>query len=232
MSISISTLHCNFNPAEGLETTVTKERALAEYDKAEGYKHQGEPSKAKGCYEKSLQQWNTLHAGKSDDIEILYHRMVVLYALGRYQEALADCEKALESDPENFAFLYQRTFILNALGCYQESLERCEQAMDVYAENIDLICQQIHNLNILKRYTQALDVCRGALMIFSDSEHSYPFKELALTLTGLENYQEAWSACETGLELYPEDQDLIQLQIAIKATLRANEDCKERQGSL
>jgi|SRR5450759_220570 len=66
-----------------------------------------------------------------------------LYALGRKDEALDACEKALEIDPKYINAWYNKSIVLSDLGRKDEALEAYEKALEINPKYTGIIKQSL-----------------------------------------------------------------------------------------
>ena len=87
-------------------------------------------------YDKAIKLIHDLNNSLYD--ETYLNRFCPLYKLGRYEEALATCNKALEitDNPNNLPQIYsKKAMALNKLGRYEEALENANKALEVNAKD-------------------------------------------------------------------------------------------------
>ena len=100
---------------------------------------------------KELEAWEWVNKGVS------------LGSLGRYEEAIHCCEKALALDPRNVNAWTNKGVSLNSLGRYDEALHCSDKALEIDPRNVNAWNNKGVSLNSLGRYDEAIRCCDKAL---------------------------------------------------------------------
>ncbi len=124
-----------------------------------------------------------------------------LHDHGRYAEALAACERAIELDPKNTHAWNNKGWALDALGRYAEAQVACDRAIEFDAKNSHAWNNKAWALNSLGRHTEALAACDRA--IEADPKNIHAWNNKAWALNSLGRHTEALAACEGAIQLDP-----------------------------
>ncbi|MBO0790763.1 MAG: tetratricopeptide repeat protein [Ktedonobacteraceae bacterium] len=122
-----------------------------------------------------------------------------LIEMGRYQEALAVCERAIRLNPSSALIYINKAAALCGLERYQEALQVCNQALLYDPQNALAHYNASEALVNLERYQEALRACDQALRF--DPSHSLAYINKSKALIELERYQEALATCEQATRL-------------------------------
>lgn len=90
---------------------------------------------------------------------------IALLQMGRYDEAISYCEKALEIDPNSKVDLNNKTMALAGLGKYEDALVCCNKVLDLDPPNRVALNNKGATLASLKRYEEALSCFDKVLSI-------------------------------------------------------------------
>jgi tetratricopeptide (TPR) repeat protein len=104
--------------------------------RANAYASLGHYELAVSDYDKTLELVDDIN--NSNNAETYLNRFCPLYNLGRYQEALETCDKALEitTSPNKLPQIYsKKSAVLNKLGRYEEALENANKALGIYSND-------------------------------------------------------------------------------------------------
>ncbi|PZV15092.1 MAG: hypothetical protein DCF20_11795 [Pseudanabaena sp.] len=135
-------------------------------------------------------------------IELLLEQGGLLVAGNRCQEAIANCDLALQIRPDNHLALYNRAVALDLSEHHEEAVQNYRQAItfkeDFYAAWHNLGT----SLSMLGRYEEAIDSYNLALKHKPDYYYSYGGKGLVCGVLG--KYEEAIDHCEKALAIRPD----------------------------
>jgi superkiller protein 3 len=135
-------------------------------------------------------------------IELLLEQGGLLVAGNRCQEAIANCDLALQIRFENHLAWYNRAVALDLSNHHEEAVENYRQAIaykgDFYAAWHNLGT----SLSMLGRYEEAINSYNIALQHKPDYYYSYGGKGLVCGVLG--QYEEAINYCEKALALKPD----------------------------
>ena len=127
------------------------------------------------------------------------NRARTLYRLNRYDEALQECEKAIQLDPK-FAVAYDtRGRILNRRARYDEALQECEKAIQLDPKLAEAYDDKGWALYGLNRYQESLAACEQAIWL--DSQIAAAYNNKGRALNELERYKEALDAYKHAIML-------------------------------
>jgi len=80
---------------------------------------------------KTVAEWLELLATENDDPDFWFDRGFELWDLGRYEEAIASYDKALQINPDDDASWYFRGIALGELGRYEEAIASYDQYLQI-----------------------------------------------------------------------------------------------------
>jgi tetratricopeptide (TPR) repeat protein len=75
-----------------------------DYDKATTYKMEAADLKSSGDYPASLEKYNLAITSAPPSALLLANRADVLFRLERFEDAVGDCDRALENNPDRLVF--------------------------------------------------------------------------------------------------------------------------------
>jgi tetratricopeptide (TPR) repeat protein len=123
-------------------------------------------------------------------------KSVLLFRLGREEDALAAATQAVESDAHSALALVQRAATLRALGRYDEALSDVDAALAITPDVSAVLIERGRVLRGLNRLTEALASYEGAL---ETDPHNYDaWVGVIRTLGDLGRYHDVFSAGERG----------------------------------
>jgi len=135
-------------------------------------------------------------------IELLLEQGGLLVAGNRCQEAIANCDLALQIRADNHLAWYNRAVALDLSDRHEESIANYRQALalkeDFYAAWHNLGT----SLSMLGRYEEAIDSYNIALKYKPDYHYSYGGKGLVYSVLG--NYEESLVHAEKALAIKPD----------------------------
>ncbi len=137
-----------------------------------------------------------------------YIRSCVRYFLGRGEEALLDCNKAIELGPKTAwltAWFYDlRSLVLNGLGRYEEALLDCNKVIELDPNKLDPKDAEFYDmrslaLNGLGRYEEALADINNAIRL--NPHNAVYHNNRGWTLNHLGRYIQAIPDLERAIQL-------------------------------
>jgi serine/threonine protein kinase len=138
---------------------------------------------------KELEAWEWTNKGYS------------LENLGRHEEAIRCCDKALEFDPRLAAAWTNKGNSLNSLGCYEEAIPCFDKALEIDPRDADGWTNKGTSLGSLGRYEEAIPCFDKALEI--DPRHVKAWTNKGASLHRLGRYEEAIPCFDKALEIDP-----------------------------
>jgi len=135
-------------------------------------------------------------------VELLLEQGGLLAAGNRCQEAIANCDLALEIRADNHLAWYNRAVALDLSSHHEEAVENYRQAI-AYKEDFYVAWHNLGtSLSMLGRYEEAIDSYNIALKYKPDYYYSYGGKGLVCGVLG--QYEEAIDHSEKALAIRPD----------------------------
>ncbi len=135
-------------------------------------------------------------------VELLLEQGGLLVAGNRCQEAIANCDLALEIRKDNHLAWYNRAVALDLSSHHEEAVENYRQAI-AYKEDFYAAWHNLGtSLSMLGRYEEAINSYNRALKHKPDYYYSYGGKGLVCGVLG--KYEEAIDNCEKALAIRPD----------------------------
>ena len=125
-----------------------------------------------------------------------------LLNLGRYEEAIASYDKALEIKPDQDEAWNNRGVALGNLGRYEEEIASYDKALEIKPENDAAWVIRGLALANLGRYEEVVVSCDQALEIKPENDAAWVIRGLALANLG--RYEEVVVSCDQALEIKPD----------------------------
>jgi|GEM_PF-618505 len=178
------------------------EYTLAYYNRAEAYFYQKNYTQALADYDLAIRANGDLGTkGNKRLADIYANRGDALGQLGRFSEALASANRAIEIDPQHGFAWYIRSMALGYLGRNQEALKAVDTAIK-FANYAYVWHHRGDVMYDLKRYREAIASYEKAVQI--DPEYVRSMYSRGLVLAELGRDREALTAFDQILELYPD----------------------------
>ncbi len=138
-----------------------------------------------------------------DTLALIYSsRVDVYYALKRYEEALADTNRAIELSPETARFYDDRGDVYYSLEKYEEALTDYSRAIELSPETAVFYDDRGNAYYSLEKYEEALAAFNRAIELSPETAAYYNRRGNAYY--SLEKYEEALAAFNRAIELSPE----------------------------
>ena len=186
------------------------EYALAYYNRAEAYFSQENYTLALVDYDLAIQAKGDLGSkGKKRLADIYANRGDALGRLGRFSEALASADRALEINPRHVFAWYIRSLALGYTKQNQEALKAIDKAIEI-ANYAYIWHQRGDILYELKRYPEAIAAYEKAFQI--DPRYARAMYSQGLVLEELGRDREALKSYNRALALYPDWEEVKQSQ--------------------
>ena len=139
---------------------------------------------------------------QDNDYEAFYNQGNELAKSGKYEEAIASYEKAINIQPDCYLAWNNRGLALNELGKYEEAIASCDRAINIQPD-----CYLAWNnrglaLNRLGKYEEAIASCDRAINIQPDCYLAWNNRGLALNELG--KYEEAIASCDRAIDIQPD----------------------------
>ena len=134
---------------------------------------------------------------------LAYSNLGVAYSqLGRYQQALENCEQAIRIKPDVAKIHRNLGAVYGNLGRYQEEIEACRKAIKISPDYVDAYVDLGAAHSSLGRYQEAIDDYKQAIKIKPDVVEAY--YNLGIVYDKLGRYQEAIEAFEQAIRIKPD----------------------------
>jgi tetratricopeptide (TPR) repeat protein len=127
---------------------------------------------------------------------------VALRELGRYEEAVASYDKAIEIKPDNDSAWNNRGNALDELGRYSEAIASYDKAIEIKPDNDSAWHNRGIALEKLGRYTEAVASYDKAIEIKPDYHETWNSRGAALYNLG--RYTEAVASFDKAIEIKPD----------------------------
>jgi tetratricopeptide (TPR) repeat protein len=122
---------------------------------------------------------------------------------GRYQEAIAACDKAIALNPSLSQAWYQRGNALFKLQRFAESIASYDKAIALNPTKYDFWYNRARSFVKLQRYEEAIASCDKAVALQPDAVEVWNYR--GSVLKRLQRYEEAIASYDKALELEPEN---------------------------
>lgn len=139
------------------------------------------------------------------------------YALGKYEEALKEFDRCLESNPEDADVLRNKGSALYMLGRYGEALEAFNNSLEIDPKNANAWNLKGSTLYMLGRSEEALKALDKALQKNPNIFEAWFNKGSILFELG--RYKQALSAVENALRINAKDENALNLRTSIQHKL-------------
>jgi tetratricopeptide (TPR) repeat protein len=133
------------------------------------------------------------------------NRGIALYDLGRYEEAVASYDKAIEIKPDDEEAWNNRGIALRNLGRYEEAVASYDKALEIKPDFETAWNNRGNALRNLGRYEEAVASYDKAIEIKPDDEEAWNNRGNALMNLG--RYEEAVASYNKAIEIKPDYQD-------------------------
>jgi tetratricopeptide (TPR) repeat protein len=141
-------------------------------------------------------------AVKTDDFDALHLIAVLKAAQRRFDEALADYERALAVRPDSADALYNRGIALKELKRFDEALASYDRALAVRADYPEALYNRGNTLQELKRFDEAVASYDRALAVRAD--YAPALNNRGNALKSLQRLEEALASYEGAIAARPD----------------------------
>jgi tetratricopeptide (TPR) repeat protein len=142
-------------------------------------------------------------ASKPDDWHLRVERAAVLHRQQRFDEAVADCDKAIELNPQAMYAFSLRGYCHLQKGKTDEALRDCEKAITLDPQQPLPLLVRARVMLSRNDAAKAVTDCTAALKLMPDSAWGY--STLALALVQQSRPEEAVAAATKALQIAPSD---------------------------
>gem|GEM_PF-2578080 len=170
------------------------------------------------------------HTLKADFAEAHYEQGLEYYTLGCYDEALRDCDRAIQLKADFAEAYYGRGGVYYALGRYDEALQDCDRVIQLKADFAEAHCDRGLICYTLGRYDEALRDCDRAIQLKADFAEAHYNRGLVCYALG--RYDEALQNYDQALCLKPDDPEIIRLREQASELLQNQQSIPTTQHTL
>jgi tetratricopeptide (TPR) repeat protein len=139
------------------------------------------------------------------EAENLFLKGNVSYDLGRYEEAIASYQRAVDIKPDKHDAWYNRGNALADLGRYEEAIASYDRAVDIKPDKHEAWNNRGSALKNLGRYEEAIASYERAVDIKPDYHDAWYNRGIALADLG--RYEEAIASYERAVDINPDYHD-------------------------
>ena len=129
-----------------------------------------------------------------------------LWYEGRYEDAIASYDQAIQINPDLAAAWSGRGKSLDKLKRYEEALASHNQSIQINPDEYKSWFGKGYSLRNMQRYEEALLAYEKVIQLKPDYHHAWNHRGYALLKLG--NYQEAWESIEKVAKLQPNSSGL------------------------
>jgi tetratricopeptide (TPR) repeat protein len=139
---------------------------------------------------------------KVDESEVWFDRGNELYGLGRYEEAIASYDRAVEINPDYYEAWYNRGIALANLGRYEEAISSYERAIKITPDKHEAWYNRGRALYDLGRYEEVITSYDRAIEFKLDLHEAWSNR--GIVLANLGRCEEAIASYERAIEFKPD----------------------------
>jgi tetratricopeptide (TPR) repeat protein len=132
-----------------------------------------------------------------------HNRGISLGNLGKYEESIASCNRAIELAPDDHKAFYNRGLSLFCLGKYEEAIASYDRAIKLAPDDHEAFYNRGISLFRLGRYEDAIASYDRAIEF--RSEYVTAWDNRGISLFWLGKYEEAIASYDRAIELAPDD---------------------------
>jgi len=189
-----------------LSTELEQQNNKPEFDldynlkKANTYYYAKNYVKANELYDLILKEY-------PDDVNALYNKGLVLYDLGKLEEAIVWYDKALGIDPKHVYALNNKGAALDKLGKLEEAITWFDKALEINPKHVSALSNKGVALDKLGKHEEAITWFDKALEI--DPKHVYALNNKGVVLHKMGKHEEAIVWYDKALDIDPEHVDAL-----------------------
>ena len=172
--------------------------------------------------EKAIEYNNAwIEHAEEEELLIAYEKRGLLYNyLGRYEEAIEDFDRVLETNNENLSVHVKKLYSLDHLERYEELAECAQSLVDQNYEETVLYYYLAQGRFMTGKYNDAMDACRETLRLNPYEEEAYVIE--TKIYYNVDQYEDALSVIDTAKSFGIEkNEDLLYYEAL---TLRMTEE--------
>ncbi len=210
---------------KSLARTMVKEYPRA----ALGWQALGTAARGSGALHEALPAFQTWVLLSPEDPEAHNNLAIVLWELGRLDEAETHCRAALALRPKFGEAFINLGNVLNSRGALEQAEEAYRQGLTCKPGHVDALCNLANVLRAQGKYAEAETLYRRVIAV--QPRHREAYNNLGNALRDLGRYDEAEKNYRRALELKPGDPLLhVNLGVALEDLRRNTEamDCYDK----
>ncbi len=138
----------------------------------------------------------------AEDHDVWLEKGNELYELGRYEEAIASYDKAIEIKPDDHLVWYNRGVALMNLGRNEEAIVSYDKAIKIKPDDYRVWNNQGYTFGKLDRYEEAIVSYDKAIKIKPDNHLHWNNRGVALRR--LDRYEEAIASYDKAIKIKPD----------------------------
>ncbi|MEH1768995.1 MAG: CHAT domain-containing protein, partial [Nostoc sp.] len=131
-----------------------------------------------------------------------YNRGITLDKLGRFEEAIASYDRAIEIKPDDDLAWYNRGVVLDNLGRFEEAIASYDRAIEIKPDNDSAWINRGSTLDKLGRFEEASASYDRAIEIKPDNDSAWYNR--GITLDKLGRFEEAIASFDNALKFKPD----------------------------
>lgn len=139
------------------------------------------------------------------DVDELNDASFSLWNLGRYQEMLSVCDKALSIDPNSISAMASKGNALGALNFYEEAIDYFDRVLVTNPNWSEVLINKSVLLKCVNRYEEGIQVLDREIMINPNSAKAWNLK--GQMLNKLKRFEEEVQAYDQALAIAPNNSE-------------------------
>lgn len=151
-------------------------------------------------------QFITLLAENESDVHAWSMRGISLRRLGRYEEAIANYDRAIELKLDRHEAWHERGISMCEVGRYKEAIASFDRTIELKPDNYEAWYNRGVCLDNLERYKEAISSYEGALEYKPDLKEAWHNR--GISLGKLARYEEAIASFDRAIEIQPDRDDV------------------------
>ena len=182
---------------------IEKRHLFFYYLKGKALRELGDADKARECFEKAIERFDSAIALKSNNAEAHYGNGIMLFELGEYDKAVKCLDSAIALNPNDAEAHYCKGIALSKLGEYDKAVKCLDSAIALKPDDIDVHASKGIALSQLGEYDKAVKCLDSAIALNPNDAEAHYVK--GIMLSKLSKYDEAVVCCDRAIALKPDD---------------------------